>query len=262
MCGLRALYKMPLGYGGPTPRAWPFAMACAVLASGMKTMAWLSGLATGGGLMYLFDPDHGRRRRALLRDQLTRLGRRAGDLAEAGLRDASNRTGGMLSEVQHFAASDDASDQVLEARVRAALGMVTRHAGALEVRVEDGFVTLRGPVLAAVAPRVRSAVHGVRGVRGLQDALEVHETPGDVRVLQGPEAPDGAGAWSPAARAAATLGALSFGMPLALRLVQRMVFRGGLQFGAAAIALLAWTAAREERASLARVRARRVDRAR
>src|SRR5262249_51613912 len=113
----------------------------------------------------------------------------------------------------------------------------------------------------AIASRVRSAVYGVRGVRGVDDALEVHETPDDVPVLQGPEAPDGEGAWSPAARAAAMLGALSFGMPLALRLVTRMLRAGGVPLGAAAIAFLAWTAAREERESLAGVRARRVGRA-
>jgi len=44
----------------------------------MKTLFWLG---LGAAAMYLFDPDQGRRRRALLRDQLTHAQRLIGERA-------------------------------------------------------------------------------------------------------------------------------------------------------------------------------------
>ncbi|MGZ8198328.1 MAG: YtxH domain-containing protein, partial [Burkholderiales bacterium] len=51
----------------------------------------LIGAAIGGAVMYLFDPDQGRRRRALIRDQAVRAQSNVKDLVEAGTRDLQNR---------------------------------------------------------------------------------------------------------------------------------------------------------------------------
>jgi hypothetical protein len=75
-------------------------------------------------------------------------------------------------------------DQILEERTRSALGRYVAHAGAIQVTVRDGAVHLEGPVLASEADRVRRIVRRVRGVRQLDDRLEVHERP-DVPSLQG-----------------------------------------------------------------------------
>jgi len=48
----------------------------------MKTLFWLG---LGAAAMYLFDPDHGRRRRALLREQLTDAQRRIGERASGAV---------------------------------------------------------------------------------------------------------------------------------------------------------------------------------
>jgi len=45
----------------------------------------------GAGLMYVFDPDQGRRRRALVRDQMTGMAHEACDAAQSVQRDLANR---------------------------------------------------------------------------------------------------------------------------------------------------------------------------
>ena len=63
-------------------------------------IALLAGFAGGLALMYFYDPEEGRRRRALLRDQLnkwTRIGRQT---AEGTAKDVRNRTVGVMHEAR------------------------------------------------------------------------------------------------------------------------------------------------------------------
>jgi hypothetical protein len=60
-------------------------------------MARAAGLAAAA--TYIFDPDTGRRRRALVRDQLVHLIRIAREEVQAGIRDASNRAQGVVATV-------------------------------------------------------------------------------------------------------------------------------------------------------------------
>ena len=58
----------------------------------------LGGVVIGATLMYIFDPQNGRRRRALLSDQLTsKVNRLSGDAA-AKARDLRNRAQGVIAE--------------------------------------------------------------------------------------------------------------------------------------------------------------------
>jgi ribosomal protein S17E len=50
--------------------------------------------------MYLTDPDMGRRRRALLRDQYTHAKRVVREGTENAVRDATNRVGGLIGKAQ------------------------------------------------------------------------------------------------------------------------------------------------------------------
>ena len=47
-----------------------------------QTLRLLGGIGLGAGLMYFLDPQQGRRRRALVRDQFTHLSREACDAAD------------------------------------------------------------------------------------------------------------------------------------------------------------------------------------
>jgi hypothetical protein len=54
----------------------------------------------GAALMYMLDPDQGRRRRALLRDQATSKVNEARDTLQAKMRHTRNVTQGMVAEAR------------------------------------------------------------------------------------------------------------------------------------------------------------------
>jgi len=153
----------------------------------------LLGALIGAGVMYLLDPDGGRRRRAVLRDQLVSAGHKTSDAVGATSRDVTNRARGVVAELRGRLRREHVDDDKLRERVRARIGSVVGHAGALETHVSDGRVTLRGPVLSEELERLLRRVRGVRGVEEVLSELEVHESPGTVPALQGRPRPMRAG---------------------------------------------------------------------
>lgn len=191
--------------------------------------------AAGAGLMYLLDPDGGRRRRARMRDQLVRAAHRTGDAVDATSRDVSNRARGVVAELRSRLVNVEVSDGVLHERVRARIGSVIGHAGAIEASVVDGRVSLRGPVLADDVDRLVRRVRSVPGVREVINQLDVHDEPGGVPGLQGRPRPPRGGEvfellqthWSPSARLFAGLA----GAAMALWGVRRLDLPGILLTG-------------------------------
>lgn len=137
--------------------------------------------------MYLFDPNVGRRRRSLLADKMRKTRRRMYDLAEVASRDAANRTQGLrMAMSARVAGERHASPRVVEERVRARIGRAVSNPGALQVRAhDDGTVILSGPVLASEVGQLMRAAWSVRGVKGVDNQLEVHDHPGNISALQG-----------------------------------------------------------------------------
>jgi BON domain len=135
--------------------------------------------------MYLFDPVTGRRRRALIRDKLIRLGKTTGETAGVTARDLKNRTLGTVAESRAALFEDAVDDSVLVERVRSELGFLVRHPSSIDVEARDGVVTLSGPVLTDEVQQLMTGVATVRGVRDVENRLEVHETSDNVPGLQG-----------------------------------------------------------------------------
>ncbi len=174
----------------------------------MKTnTAMLAGIGVGAGAAYLFDPALGRRRRAGVRDAVTRVAHKSGDALGATSRDLANRSRGLAARTTRYLHADAATDEVLVERVRARLGRHASHPHAVLVDAHEGVVTLRGPILTHEADRLVSSMKRVRGVRDVRDELERHDEPGNVPALQGGETREGERAalsqksWSPATRA-------------------------------------------------------------
>jgi len=71
--------------------------------------AILAGLGIGAGLMYLFDPQGGNRRRALIRDKATKLNRQTREALEGTAKDLSNRAKGMTHELKSSMSSESES---------------------------------------------------------------------------------------------------------------------------------------------------------
>jgi len=140
--------------------------------------SFLLGMLTGAGMMYLLDPDRGRRRRALIRDQVVHgahelegLGGAAGGRA----RDLRNRAVGMVHETRARLRPEVVDDPVLEARVRAELGRLATHPGLVEVIADHGRIVLSGQLPAAELDGVLAGIRSVRGVHDLVNRLEARE---------------------------------------------------------------------------------------
>jgi hypothetical protein len=149
----------------------------------------LLGIITGTGLgslaMYVFDPLAGKRRRAQARDQLIRLQTKAKEAAAVTARDLKNRTLGTLAEGRAAIFSETVDDAVLTERVRSKLGFLVRYPSHIDIQASEGRVTLSGPVLADEVQQLIRGVAAVRGVRGVENRLEVHERADEVPGFQG-----------------------------------------------------------------------------
>jgi len=146
---------------------------------------WLCGAICGAGTMYFFDPEQGRRRRALLRDQIDRMAHRLPEDLDAAWRDLTNRAYGTVAEAGSCFSAHDDSDAVVCERVRSKAGRYLTHPSALQVDVADGCVTLCGPILANEVQPLIQAVRSVRGVCSVDNQLDVHESAGNISALQG-----------------------------------------------------------------------------
>lgn len=168
----------------------------------------LGSIAAGAAVMYVLDPDAGRRRRALVRDGLVHAAHKTTDAVDTTSRDLTNRARGVVADLRGRFDGSDISDERLAERVRARVGAVVGHAASIQVAVTGGRVVLSGPILAEDVDALLRRVRAVRGVKDVDNRLEVHAEPGNVPGLQGRPRPPRGGEvfelwqenWSPAAR--------------------------------------------------------------
>jgi hypothetical protein len=128
---------------------------------------FVAGVAAGAGLMYLLDPRGGARRRALIRDKFLHAGRSARMFGGRLARRARNEVLGELEERKAWwrERGESIDDDVLVERVRAQLGHVLSHPGAIEVMARDGIVTLRGSVVRGEIRKICDRLDATRGIR-------------------------------------------------------------------------------------------------
>src|SRR5262245_59275487 len=158
-----------------------------------KGVTLIGGLGLGAALMYLFDPDRGKRRRSLLKNKVESAGNKAIDSAEKMGRNLRNRAYGVVAETKSIFRQEDISDDVLIDRVRSRLGRMPVDISTFEVNAQDVVVMLRGNIFRDELPKVLRAVRFVRGVKDLDDQFTVQDRPGGVADLQGEPRPIGAG---------------------------------------------------------------------
>lgn len=146
---------------------------------------FIGGLALGAGLMFLLDPQGGRRRRALVRDRLVRGGHELSHATDELSARITNKLKGIAAETRSRFTMQDVDDSVLEARVRSSMGRVISNPGAIAVLADGGSVTISGPVLASEVSDLLDCVKAVPGVHELHSQLTVRPTPNGIPGLQG-----------------------------------------------------------------------------
>ena len=173
----------------------------------------LAGVGVGAALMYFLDPNRGARRRALVSDKAVSVVSRLPGAIDVTVQDLSNRAYGFWAETIRMFSSDNASDQVIEARVRSKMGRVVSHPHAVHVSSQDGNVILDGVILADEVPGLLACAEKVRGVKTVANRLREYKSPQGIPSLQGGRPRESRSEfmqenWSPAARfVAGTVGA-------------------------------------------------------
>jgi uncharacterized membrane protein len=172
------------------------------------------GAAIGGAAMYFFDPDRGRRRRALVRDQAVRAQSNVRNLVDTGTRDLKNRGTVLIGRTRSLVKLRKPTNAVLAERVRARMGRYVAHPGAIEVTALDGEVTLKGSISAHEHTDLIDAIQNVSGVNHVTDELSVYETAEGISEFKEPRARS-VGAefmdenWAPGPRLLAGAGAMT-----------------------------------------------------
>ena len=150
-----------------------------------KRVAFFTGLGLGAGVMFLLDPDRGKRRRALIRDQAVHLSHTSKDTLEKTARDLRNRATGVIAETKARFGDSGVPDEVLVDRVKAALGRYPVHDRSINIEADNGRVVLSGDTLADEVGIILEATSASRGVKDVVNNLTVHETAEGISSLQG-----------------------------------------------------------------------------
>ncbi|MBI3047661.1 MAG: BON domain-containing protein [Acidobacteria bacterium] len=205
-----------------------------------KAVLAVAGFGLGAGVMYLADPDQGRRRRARLGDATRHAAHLVKRAAGMTSRDVQHRLSGLAARMlDQLIEEPPPIDDVLAARVRARLGRLVSHPGAIEVAVRDGVVTLSGPIFETEVEQLVKGVEAVAGVTEVENRLQPHREATHVPALQGPgprkiaRVPSSWARWSPTARLVAGAAGLAL---LALSSANRPV--RGAATGIAGVELL------------------------
>ena len=192
------------------------------------------GAGLGAGLMYLLDPQGGGQRRAVARTKTVSALKTGGDAALKTGKHLGNRTKGLVAEAGSRLRREPVDERVLCDRVRAKLGRAVSNPSAIEVTSVDGLVILSGSVLPSEKDHLLSTVAKVKGVKDIDDQLELMEGDGASLQVNGKSRSRLARAWKPATLILAGTG----GAALAVAGFKRRD-KVGAALGAAGLGLLA-----------------------
>ena len=129
------------------------------------------GASIGTAIVYMADPQQGRRRRALAKDQLARASRKTRDALDGTSRDLANRTSDLVAATRRRWTGEAFYDRRLVERVRARIDQTCSHPDAIDVQASDGTVTLSGPIPAREVSGLLGAVWTVPGLQVIRNEL-------------------------------------------------------------------------------------------
>jgi hypothetical protein len=145
------------------------------------------GAGVGAGLMYLLDPERGRSRRALARDKSVSALKQGGKAAARTSRHLGNKTKGLVARTGSKLRESDLAEegQKLLKKVQKVVRATVSHPSAIDPILEAGRVHLHGLVLASEVARLIAAIEAVEGINGVENRLELHESPQDLAAFKG-----------------------------------------------------------------------------
>lgn len=143
----------------------------------MKLKTLLVSLGLGAGLMYFMDPQHGERRRTMIREKANDFVNNINDSIDMSVENARMKARGVLTEMTAKLGNEGTTDWILEERVRNSLGRMAR---GVNIAADAGRITLTGPVLRENADMIVNTAMRTRGVYGVENQLDVFNNPEDM----------------------------------------------------------------------------------
>ncbi|MFW7377447.1 MAG: SRPBCC family protein [Oligoflexus sp.] len=134
---------------------------------------------------YYLDPDTGRRRRALFRDQISKANRSIKRQGKRTKQDVTNRFQGSLHELTSRFSDYDIDDQSIKERVKAVIGHYTSHPSAIHIAVSGQVVNLSGDIIKKEVMPLLWAVRTVKGVKSVNNNLTLNPNISSKPNLQG-----------------------------------------------------------------------------
>jgi osmotically-inducible protein OsmY len=144
----------------------------------MKKLLTLAGLAAG--LTYFFDPQQGKRRRAMVAQKTGGLFRTGVKKGERAGRAVGSQAYGVTQKVAHARGdeSKDLTDETLKSKVETEIFRdADAPKGKVDVNVVDGVVYLRGEVEPDLIDDLVKATKKVSGVKSVENLLHTPGTP-------------------------------------------------------------------------------------
>ncbi len=146
----------------PSIKRWMVPAACAGL---------------GAALMYFFDPQRGRRRRAVTRDRTAATVRRASDRARKKGRYMEGKAHGLVHEMRGEAPKPSRNDATLKHKIESEV--LRNYDGKINVNVDHGVAVLRGELQQPEQiTKLEEDVARVPGVKSVENLLHLPNTAG------------------------------------------------------------------------------------
>jgi osmotically-inducible protein OsmY len=140
----------------------------------VKTLA--VGAAAGAAVSYFYDPENGRRRRAVASDRFGAMMRKTGREAERKRRYYAGKTEGIKHAVTPSGGRDEfPNDATLQHKIESEV-LRNFPKGSVNVNVEEGVAVLRGQL--PQPDEINALVDAVRSVEGIVDVRSLLHLPG------------------------------------------------------------------------------------
>ena len=150
-----------------------------------RIISLIEGLSIGALAMYFYDPQRGNSRRAMVKDKLDAVYNSKLEAKNIMVKDTVNRVKGLACKTKARLSFKSPDDEKLLERIRASIGHVVSHPGALSILVESGKVRVSGPILASESEMLVDAIWSVDGVAMIEHRLNTYDSPDHVSALQG-----------------------------------------------------------------------------
>lgn len=140
-----------------------------------QTIAAIGFVALGVGIAYIMDPRAGRQRRTMMRDKMMSGMHQGQDYLSKTGRHLWNKASGTVAEVKGRLHREQVSDDVLVDRVRSEMGRCVSSPQSINVKAENGCVTLTGAIPAGEVDGLLKCVWKTRGVQEIINELNPQE---------------------------------------------------------------------------------------